>query len=1038
MPHPNDPNETNTLLPKSPDDVRETADLPAAPQDPTPGNVISAEHVPVIPGYELHDEIGRGGMGVVYRARDRNMDREVAVKLLQDKFAPESSSAIRFVEEAKITGQLQHPGIPAVYHVGKLSDGRPYLAMKLIKGDTLEDLLKFQTPINVLGVFEAICQAVGYAHAHQVIHRDLKPANIMVGSFGEVQVMDWGLAKVIDSHRSGEVAEGAPGETTAPTEIRSKRESDGSFTQAGSVMGTPAYMPQEQAAGENDKIDRSSDVFGLGAILCTLLTGKPPFDGNTAENVRLNAVRGKTEAAFLRLDSCCAEPDLVALCKRCLAFEQSGRPRDADALAVEVAMLRIASEERALQAQMQKAKAEVTAAEQAKRRRLVAWSSLAVASVLLVGLAGTLVGLRNANRARADAEQAELAERAAKNRSDEAVEQAKKVLDAMTSDETEDKLTRQQELTDQQKAFLKTALAFYEKLAEGRADDEKSRERLGDAAHRVGAIQSRFGQKEEALASYRKSLAIREKLMAEFPESAIHRERISDSHNSIALIQDDLKLKKEALVSLLKALSIREKLMNEFPASPIYRERTADSLNSIGIIQVDLDQNTEALISCRKALGIREKLIEDFPTSLHYRARTSDSHNNIGIVQSNQGQKNEALESYRKALAIRENLMADYPASPLYRERTADSHHNIGLILSDQGQKTEALESHRKALALRERLATEFTALSDYRADTASSHHNIGLLTSDPSQKLEFYRKALAIREKLLADFPTRPDYRQNTAASYYNIGSIQDDQGQQAEALESYRKALAIREKLMIEFPASPIYRERTADIHNNIGVIQSDQGQKTQAFESYRNALALREKLMAEVPESPTYRKDVAASHNNIGSIQDDQGQKAEALASYRKALTIREKLMTDFPSVATYRADTAAIYRNLAFALSDPIEKRNSHLQALAIREKLLADFPDNASYRTDVGKSLFNIACSYATMKTLPEDMNLNQALEYLTRAVKAGNRNLESFETDSDLDPLRARDDFKKLLAEVIAKERGSKPEAGPKPREVKP
>ena len=150
-------------------------------------------------------------MGVVYRARDTGLDRDVAVKLLSERYAPDSVPAQRFLSEARITGQLQHPGIPAVHQVGTLADGRPFLAMKLIKGSTLETILKYRPDPSAdggpaaggLAIFEAVCQAVGYAHAHRVIHRDLKPANVMVGAFGEVQVMDWGLAKVLGEEKPG-------------------------------------------------------------------------------------------------------------------------------------------------------------------------------------------------------------------------------------------------------------------------------------------------------------------------------------------------------------------------------------------------------------------------------------------------------------------------------------------------------------------------------------------------------------------------------------------------------------------------------------------------------------------------------------------------------------------------------------------------------------------------------------------------------------------------------------------------------------------
>ncbi len=133
-------------------------------------------------GFDLLEEVGRGGMGVVYRARDLALGREVAVKLLLDRYAPDSGPARRFLDEARITGQLQHPGVPAVYQVGSLPDGRPFLAMKLIKGRTLAELLQAGAAIDTLAVFAAVSQAVGYAHAHGVLHRDLKPGNIMVGS----------------------------------------------------------------------------------------------------------------------------------------------------------------------------------------------------------------------------------------------------------------------------------------------------------------------------------------------------------------------------------------------------------------------------------------------------------------------------------------------------------------------------------------------------------------------------------------------------------------------------------------------------------------------------------------------------------------------------------------------------------------------------------------------------------------------------------------------------------------------------------------
>jgi serine/threonine protein kinase len=178
------------------------ADAAATTSNDQPAPALSAASSVPSQRYVLRDEIARGGMGVIYRATDRALGREVAVKVLQERFALDSGVARRFADEARIAAQLQHPAIPPVHDLGTLPDGRPFLAMKLIKGQTLERLLESRAdPSSERGrfvaVFEQVCQAIAYAHAHHVIHRDLKPANVMVGAFGEVQVMDWGLAKVL-------------------------------------------------------------------------------------------------------------------------------------------------------------------------------------------------------------------------------------------------------------------------------------------------------------------------------------------------------------------------------------------------------------------------------------------------------------------------------------------------------------------------------------------------------------------------------------------------------------------------------------------------------------------------------------------------------------------------------------------------------------------------------------------------------------------------------------------------------------------------
>ena len=364
------------------------------------GESASLASLDVVTGrYELLEEIAHGGMGTVLRANDRTLGREVAIKVLMECYPAGSVIARRFVDEARISGQLQHPGIPPVHDLGSFPDGRPFLAMKLIKGRTFDFMLRDRSDPaadrgRFLAVFEAICQAVAYAHARRVIHRDLKPSNVMVGAFGEVQVMDWGLAKVLGDFARCQVAAPEDSDRALATQIQSGRGTDGSETQAGSVLGTPAYMAPEQAVGAVDQVDERSDVFGLGAILAVILTGQPPFVGESAEATRVMAARGKVDDCFARLDISGAEPELIDLCKRCLSPERDDRPADGGAVASGVAGLRADAEERARRAELdrvraegERARAEAESRLQRQRRR-----SLLVAAAGLLGLLGVAGG----------------------------------------------------------------------------------------------------------------------------------------------------------------------------------------------------------------------------------------------------------------------------------------------------------------------------------------------------------------------------------------------------------------------------------------------------------------------------------------------------------------------------------------------------------------------------------------------------------------------------------------------------------------------
>ncbi len=331
--------------------------------------------------YRVRGEIARGGVGVVLLAHDGDLGREIAVKVLHARHATDLTMLQRFVEEAQIGGQLQHPGIVPVYELGIDLRDQPYFTMKLVQGKTLATLLREREHPGSeqgrwLAAFARVCETVAYAHARGVVHRDLKPGNVMVGEFGEVLVMDWGFAKVI-----GRVPDRVDPAATAAAPVTTQR--DEPLSVAGSVLGTPAYMPPEQAAGELERLDARADVFALGAILCEILTGQPPYTG---DDVLRRAKAGELQPAFDALATCAADAQIVALCRSCLTADPAARPATAADVSAAMAAFFASTEQRAGEARIEAAAARARAEEERKRRRL-AWA-LAAAGLVLLGTGG--------------------------------------------------------------------------------------------------------------------------------------------------------------------------------------------------------------------------------------------------------------------------------------------------------------------------------------------------------------------------------------------------------------------------------------------------------------------------------------------------------------------------------------------------------------------------------------------------------------------------------------------------------------------------
>src|SRR5262245_31310819 len=314
------------------------------------------QNVPPRQRFELIQEHAKGGIGQVWLARDRELQREVAVKEIQPKYAERDDQRARFLLEAEITGNLEHPGIVPVYSLGRNAEGRPYYAMRFIRGESLSVAIKqfhkarrgaqasqdaraawgveFQ---QLLRRFLDVCDAIEYAQRRGGIRRDLKPGNIMLCPDAETLVVDWGLAKVVGKSdifpAPGEADEASEGDDSEP-DLGATAPVPGGETQPGTSIGTPSYMSPEQARGDLERIGPASDVYSLGATLYELLTGTVPLAGQKPSEIIARVVEGKIPPPRLLLPS--IPPALEAICLKAMAFEPEQRYQSARELALDL------------------------------------------------------------------------------------------------------------------------------------------------------------------------------------------------------------------------------------------------------------------------------------------------------------------------------------------------------------------------------------------------------------------------------------------------------------------------------------------------------------------------------------------------------------------------------------------------------------------------------------------------------------------------------------------------------------------------------
>jgi serine/threonine-protein kinase len=940
----------------------------------TPVHLPNSPEMPDEPGpaggvgrLQLHGEIARGGMGAILKGRDIDLGRDLAVKVLLETHAGRTELIQRFVEEAQISGQLQHPGIAPVFELGQFADRRPYFTMKLVKGQTLAALLAVRTDPaqdrpRLLGVFAQVCQTLAYAHARGVIHRDLKPSNVMVGAFGEVLVMDWGLAKVL---RQGGVADEARAQQQQRSVIRTHRserlgtpEGLDSHTAAGSVLGTPAYMAPEQARGDVELVDERADVFGLGAMLCVILTGQPPFTGTSAEAQR-KAQTAQLAEAEARLVACGAEAELVLLARRCLAAEPWERPRHAGLVAEAVLayqhsvterlrqaeLARVAEEVRVQEAQATAAQerrareeAEGRATAERRARRLTAALAASVLVTMLLGGGGWL-GLRlqgEARQARLNDQVNEALNQATalRERAKAAHGQAARSLATQAREQAQ----RAQALLDSGSAEA-TLVAKVQTVLGELEQEEKDHQLLAalDMA-RMAQVENAAGENrfalERALPLYREALRVYGLPVGEGEARAVAarigkcplevREALLATLDEwLALAADPKYQIAEPQQRWLESVMAQadpggwSAHIQQAAAEPDQARRRA------ALEQLTAADNVRRLPAVALTrLAERLQLVQAHASALRLLRWAQQRYPGDFWVNEKLG---KALGDQK--LPLLEEEVRYLTAAVALRPESGGAHYNLGHALSEQGKLDEAIAAYRRALDLDPKDAAAHINLGAAldklgKLDEAMAAFRIAL-DLDPKHVLAHYNLGLVLSEQgkldeAIAAYRRALDLDPKHAAAHTNLGNALARQGKLDEAIAALRQALALDPK--------------DALAHYNLGHALSEQGKLDEAIAAYRRALDL----------DPKH----ARAHYNLGVVLSKQGKLGEAITAYRRALDL-----DPMDAVAHY---------NLGLALS----KQGKPDEAIAAYRRALALDPKDARAHSDLGAELCDVKHDYA--------------------------------------------------------------------------
>ena len=829
--------------------------------------------------YQILGEIARGGMGAVLKGRDTDLGRDLAVKVLLESHRHDPALIRRFIEEAQIGGQLQHPGIVPVYELGCFTDQRPFFTMKLIKGQTLAAMLQARsTPgwdrARFLSIFESVCQTMAYAHARGVVHRDLKPSNVMVGSFGEVQVMDWGLAKVL---RSGGAADERSLSPEGESSVKTARSgSDQDASRAGSVLGTPAYMPPEQARGDIGAVNERADVFALGAILCEILTGHPPYVGDIYVQVHGMAVEGNLAPAFERLISSDADSDLIDLAQRCLAPVASDRPHAAGEVSRAMTSYLASVQERLHAAEIDRAQAEARTVEERKRRRIQIWMAAAIVLALLGGMAGVATQW---SRAEANL-----------RKSEARLKLANEAIERFYTGASEDVLLKEPQLKSLREKLLNSALQFYKKLqASLEAESgEFAGAELASAYERVGETTAQIGTQEGALAAFGQARAIRQRLADLQPGSEPVQEALATVLEKESDCLSEVGKTAEALQTLEQARTIRQRLADDHPGVVRHQLNVARTDGNLGnLLGYRMNRKPDAQESLKRSISAYDALMNRGHAELDTLRGLGEVLGIQGKITQEMGNMAGALEDIEKAVTIYEEVVRQDPVDLSSREKLGRLLMNRGYYASNLNQLQESGRSLQGAVEIFKQLTLDQPNASLYQFHLGRARQSLAWWLQRSNRKsdaMNEFHEALQLFDRVAQDHPGVTEYVSNQCMCLTNIGDLLRSQGHLDEALEILRRAQAISDRLIRQNPEVDHLQTKWVDLQITVASLLSQMGRQAEAEKSYERALADAERL--EHRDGISFY-NIACAHACLASLINGQSAR---LTDARRAAASR----------------------------------------------------------------------------------------------------------------------------------------------------